>query len=151
MICLRLDTKKFLWCLTVFPCLGEKWRDNGCDVHSMISQRLLSCRAKLKTCSDRRTFGFFGPGHVLVVPIKQTKTKTHRRGGVGFVGKVKTDWKTKVDKGGFLGGTLPGLAACQHEIAVIEQSRQRVADRGPVLISKGVGAQIDIGPSEGLL
>lgn len=47
--------------------------------------------------------------------------------------------------------TLPGLAACQHEIAVIEQGWQRVADSGPVLISKGVGAQIDIGPSEGLL
>lgn len=47
--------------------------------------------------------------------------------------------------------TLPGFAACQHEIAVIEQGWQRVADSGPVLISKGVGAQIDIGPSEGLL
>lgn len=47
--------------------------------------------------------------------------------------------------------TLPGLAACQHEIAVIEQGWQCVADSGPVLISKGVGAQIDIGPSEGLL
>ena len=47
--------------------------------------------------------------------------------------------------------TLPGLAACQHEIAVIEQGWQRVADSGPVLISKRVGAQIDIGPSEGLL
>lgn len=49
------------------------------------------------------------------------------------------------------GAALPGLAARQHEIAVIEQGRQRVADCGPVLISKGVGAQIDIGPSEGLL
>lgn len=47
--------------------------------------------------------------------------------------------------------TLPGLVACQYKIAIIEQSRQRVADSGPVLISKGVGAQIDIGPSEGLL
>lgn len=47
--------------------------------------------------------------------------------------------------------TLPGLVACQHEIAVIEQGWQCVADSGPVLISKRVGAQIDIGPSEGLL
>lgn len=47
--------------------------------------------------------------------------------------------------------TLPGLAACQPEITVIEQGWQRVADSGPVLISKRVGAQIDIGPSEGLL
>lgn len=46
---------------------------------------------------------------------------------------------------------LPGLVACEHETGVIEQGRQRVADRGPVLISKRVGAQIDIGPSEGLL
>lgn len=47
--------------------------------------------------------------------------------------------------------TLPGLVACQHEIAIIEQGGQGVADSGPVLISKRVGAQIDIGPSEGLL
>lgn len=47
--------------------------------------------------------------------------------------------------------TLPGLAARQSEIAVIEQGWQRVADSRPVLISKSVGAQIDIGPSEGLL
>lgn len=48
-------------------------------------------------------------------------------------------------------GSLPGLVACQHEIGIIEQGWQRVADSGPVLISKRVGAQIDIGPSEGLL
>lgn len=53
--------------------------------------------------------------------------------------------------GGGLLVTLPGLVACQHEIAIIEQGRQCVADSGPVLISKRVGAQIDIGPSEGLL
>lgn len=47
--------------------------------------------------------------------------------------------------------TLPGFAARQPQIAVIQQGWERVADSGPVLISKGVGAQIDIGPSEGLL
>lgn len=47
--------------------------------------------------------------------------------------------------------TLPGLPAHQPEIAVIEQGWQRVADSCPELISKGVRAQIDIGPSEGLL
>lgn len=64
-----------------------------------------------------------------------------------------------IGEGGFLSGsggggtitTLPGVVACQHEIAIIEQGWQRVADSGPVLISKRVGAQIDIGPSEGLL
>lgn len=72
------------------------------------------------------------------------------------MGKVRADWQG--GGGGSAGGqvqravaTLPGLAACQPEIAVIEQGWQRVADSGPVLISKGVGAQIDIGPSEGLL
>lgn len=53
-----------------------------------------------------------------------------------------------LDNGGV---TLPGLVAYQPEIAVIEQSGQRLADCSPVLISKGVGAQIDIRPSEGLL
>ena len=67
-------------------------------------------------------------------------------------GKVGADWQGRgVQVEGGADATLPGLAACQHEIAVIEQSWQRVADSGPVLISKGVGAQIDIGPSEGLL
>lgn len=47
--------------------------------------------------------------------------------------------------------TLPGLVTHQPEIAVIEQGGQRVADCSPVLISKRVGAQIDIRPSEGLL
>lgn len=47
--------------------------------------------------------------------------------------------------------TLPGLAACQPEIGIIEQGWERVADSRPVLISKGVGAQIDIRPSESLL
>lgn len=60
-------------------------------------------------------------------------------------------WRVGLGWGGGAVATLPGLAACQHEIAVIEQGWQRVADSGPVLISKGVGAQIDIGPSEGLL
>lgn len=81
---------------------------------------------------------FFSPGPV-VVP---TKTNTNTIGEGGFLA-------------GGLGGrantTLPGLLACQHEIAIIEQGWQRVADSGPVLISKRVGAQIDIGPSEGLL
>lgn len=62
------------------------------------------------------------------------------------MGNVGADWQ-----GRGAVATLPGLAARQPEIAVIEQSRQRVADSGPVLISKGVGAQIDIGPSESLL
>lgn len=62
-------------------------------------------------------------------------------GGWGLTGRGKR----------VLEATLPGLATHQPEIAVIEQGGQRVADRGPVLISKGVGAQIDIGPSEGLL
>lgn len=55
------------------------------------------------------------------------------------------------DRWGGAVATLPRLVACQHEIGIIEQGRQRVADSGPVLISKRVGAQIDIGPSEGLL
>lgn len=42
---------------------------------------------------------------------------------------------------------LPGLAGGQPKITVIEQSGQRVADHSPVLIGKGIGAQIDIGPS----
>lgn len=65
------------------------------------------------------------------------------------MGKMGADWQ----RGKCMGAvaTLPGLAACQPEITVIEQGWQRVADSGPVLISKGVGAQIDIGPSEGLL
>lgn len=46
---------------------------------------------------------------------------------------------------------LPRPATRQPQIGVIEQSRQRVADGGPVVISKGVGAQRDIGPSEGPL
>lgn len=47
--------------------------------------------------------------------------------------------------------SLPGLVARQHEPGIIEQGWECVADCGPVLISKRVGAQIDIGPSEGLL
>lgn len=66
--------------------------------------------------------------------------------GVGGMGWVGWGWGA----GGSV-AALPGLAARQHQIAVIQQGRQRVADCGPVLISKGVGAQIDIGPSEGLL
>ncbi len=65
------------------------------------------------------------------------------------MGQGGTDWQGDKCRGAV--ATLPGLAACQPEIAVIEQGWQRVADSGPVLISKGVGAQIDIGPSEGLL
>lgn len=59
------------------------------------------------------------------------------------------DWWWKGWRRGL--GTLPGFAACQHEVGVIEQGRQRVAESGPALISKGVGTQIDIGPSEGLV
>lgn len=46
--------------------------------------------------------------------------------------------------------TLPGLAARQPEITVIEQSGERVANGRPILIGKRVGAQVDIGPSESL-
>lgn len=69
--------------------------------------------------------------------------------------KRRMGWLLCTRKGGEVGGgllgSLPGLVACQHEIAIIEQGWQCVADSGPVLISKRVGAQIDIGPSEGLL
>lgn len=75
--------------------------------------------------------------------LQQQKKPQYSKGGwVGFC---------VLGRGEGLLGTLPGLAACQHEIAIIEQGWQCVADSGPVLISKRVGAQIDIGPSEGLL
>lgn len=65
------------------------------------------------------------------------------------MGRVGADWQRRGSWEAV--ATLPGLVTRQPEIAVIEQGGQRVADCGPVLISKGVGAQIDIGPSEGLL
>lgn len=69
--------------------------------------------------------------------------------------KWGVDWQQEEDYKvweGFVADViLPGLVAHQCEIAVIQQGRQGVADCCPVLISKRVGAQIDIGPSEGLL
>lgn len=90
----------------------------------------------MRSNKDTAKFWFFCPRPTLFPP-KQTK---HSRGG----------WVCFCMAGETV-ATLPGLVACQHEIAVIEQGWQRVADSGPVLISKRVGAQIDIGPSEGLL
>lgn len=70
---------------------------------------------------------------------KTTQTQSRRMGGLRCT-----------RKGGGV-GSLPGLVARQHEPGIIEQGWECVADCGPVLISKRVGAQIDIGPSEGLL
>lgn len=46
---------------------------------------------------------------------------------------------------------LPGLLTRQPENPVIQQGGQSVTHCGPVLIGKGVGPQVNIGPPESLL
>lgn len=145
---------------SAFSMIGWRPADNGCHVHSMACSRKKKKKKKKgtwhllwieNTCSDTAYINSWRQEKTLqtlfLLPLfpssqekKKKKKKTHsgRSGVWGNWERQGADWQTGEGWGAV--ATLPGLPAHQREIAIIEQGWQRVADSGPVLISKGVGA-----------